>query len=33
VKVHHPDQGGDKEREKFEEIVRAREAARLELAS
>jgi hypothetical protein len=33
VKVHHPDQGGEKEREKFEEIVRAREAARLELAS
>jgi hypothetical protein len=33
VKVHHPDQRGEKERSKFEEIVRAREAARLELAS
>jgi hypothetical protein len=33
VKVHHPDQGGEKERAKFEEIVQAREAARLELAS
>lgn len=33
IKVHHPDQGGDKERETFERIVQAREAARLELAS
>lgn len=31
VQVHHPDKGGD--RRKFEEIVQAREAARLELAS
>lgn len=29
--VHHPDKGGD--REKFEEIVRARDAARMELVS
>jgi hypothetical protein len=29
--VHHPDRGGD--RNKFEEIVQARDAARLELAS
>jgi len=33
VKVHHPDQGGEKEREHFEKIVQAREAARMELAS
>ena len=33
VKVHHPDQGGEKEREQFEKIVQAREAARMELAS
>jgi hypothetical protein len=33
VKVHHPDQGGEKEREQFERIVQAREAARMELAS
>lgn len=31
ARKHHPDKGGD--RKKFEEIVRAREAARLELAS
>jgi hypothetical protein len=31
VKIHHPDRGGD--REKFEEIMRARDAARLDLAS
>jgi hypothetical protein len=31
VQVHHPDKGGD--REKFEAIVQAREAARMELAS
>lgn len=31
AKRYHPDKGGD--RKKFEEIVRAREAARLELAS
>ena len=31
AQVHHPDKGGD--RAKFEEIVRARDAARLELAS
>jgi hypothetical protein len=30
VHVHHPDKGGD--REKFEEIVRAREAAQIELS-
>lgn len=30
VKVHHPDQGGN--RDKYEEIVQAREAAKLELA-
>lgn len=34
VQVHHPDKSSDpKAREKFEEIVQAREAARLELAS
>lgn len=33
VKVHHPDYGGEKERETFEKIVQAREAARMELAS
>lgn len=31
AQVHHPDKGGD--RNKFEEIVQARDAARLELAS
>jgi hypothetical protein len=31
AQVHHPDRGGD--RNKFEEIVQARDAARLELAS
>lgn len=31
AQVHHPDKGGD--RAKFEEIVQARDAARLELAS
>jgi hypothetical protein len=31
VKVHHPDQGGD--RNKFEEITQAREAARMELSA
>jgi hypothetical protein len=31
VQVHHPDKGGD--RNQFEEIVQARDAARLELAS
>ena len=31
ARKHHPDKGGD--RNKFEEIVQAREAARLELAS
>lgn len=31
VKVNHPDQGGD--RKKFEEIVQAREAARMELSA
>jgi hypothetical protein len=31
VQIHHPDKGGD--RNKFEEIVQARDAARLELAS
>lgn len=31
VKIHHPDQGGD--RDEFERIVQAREAARLEVAS
>jgi hypothetical protein len=33
VKVHHPDHGGDKERETFERIVQAREAARMELSA
>jgi curved DNA-binding protein CbpA len=33
IKVHHPDQGGEKERETFERIVQAREAARMEIAS
>lgn len=33
VKVHHPDQGGEKEREAFERIVQAREAARMELSA
>jgi hypothetical protein len=33
VKVHHPDQGGEKERETFERIVQAREAARMELSA
>jgi hypothetical protein len=33
VKVHHPDRGDEKEREQFEKIVQAREAARMELAS
>jgi hypothetical protein len=31
AQIHHPDKGGD--RNKFEEIVQARDAARLELAS
>lgn len=31
ARKHHPDKGGD--RNKFEEIVQARDAARLELAS
>lgn len=31
VKIHHPDKGG--KREKFEEIKRARDAARLELTA
>jgi hypothetical protein len=31
ARKHHPDKGGD--RQKFEEIVQAREAARLELVS
>ena len=31
AQVHHPDKGGD--RNKFEEIVQARDAARLELAA
>lgn len=31
IQVHHPDKGGD--RETFEKIVQAREAARMELAS
>jgi hypothetical protein len=30
VKTHHPDQGGD--RDTFERIVQAREAARIEIA-
>jgi hypothetical protein len=33
VKVHHPDYGGEKERETFERIVQARDAAMMELAS
>lgn len=33
VKVHHPDQGGEKERDTFERIVQAREAARMELSA
>jgi hypothetical protein len=33
VKLHHPDQGGERERETFERIVQAREAARMELSA
>ncbi len=33
IKVHHPDQGGEKERDTFERIVQAREAARMEFVS
>ena len=33
VKVHHPDYAGEKERDTFERIVQAREAARMELSA
>ena len=33
VKIHHPDYGGEKERETFERIVQARDAARMELSA